>query len=140
MEALDVDEVVAQLLASEGFRSVEELAYVEPRELASIEGFDEDTAARDPVRAPRNTSPASRPSTTRAARNSASPTSCKEIDGLTTAMLVALGENDVKTVEDLAGLRHRRPRRLDGAQGRRGHPPRGGSSTASSCPATTPRP
>src|SRR6476661_8578142 len=44
MQALDVDEVVAQLLASEGFRTVEELAYVEPAELASIEGFDEDTA------------------------------------------------------------------------------------------------
>ncbi len=45
MNALDVDEVVGQLLASEGFRSVEEIAYVELPELASIEGFDEDTAA-----------------------------------------------------------------------------------------------
>ena len=44
MNALDVDEVVGQLLASEGFRSVEELAFVEPSELASIEGFDADTA------------------------------------------------------------------------------------------------
>ena len=44
MSALDVDEVVGQLLASEGFRSVEELAFVEPEELAGIEGFDEDTA------------------------------------------------------------------------------------------------
>ena len=44
MEALDVDEVVGQLLASEGFGSVEELAVVDEKELASIEGFDEDTA------------------------------------------------------------------------------------------------
>src|SRR6202000_2243865 len=44
MESLDVDEVVGQLLASEGFTSVEELALVDVRELASIEGFDEDTA------------------------------------------------------------------------------------------------
>src|ERR671935_264935 len=44
IEALNVDEVVAQLLASEGFTSVEELAYVEPKELSSIEGFDEETA------------------------------------------------------------------------------------------------
>src|SRR5438445_9779469 len=43
MQALDVDEVVGQLLASEGFRSVEEIAYVDPSELASIEGFDMDT-------------------------------------------------------------------------------------------------
>ena len=44
MKAIDVDEVVGRLLASEGFRSVEDLAFVEPTELASIEGFDEDTA------------------------------------------------------------------------------------------------
>src|ERR1700735_4064971 len=51
MDALDVDETVAQLLASEGFRSVEEIAYVEPRELASIEGFDADTANEIQARA-----------------------------------------------------------------------------------------
>src|SRR5689334_9305533 len=51
MDALDVDEVVGQLLASEGFRSVEELAYVELSELASIEGFDEDTANEIQTRA-----------------------------------------------------------------------------------------
>ncbi len=45
MNALNVDETVGQLLASEGFRTVEEVAYVEPTELSSIEGFDEDTAA-----------------------------------------------------------------------------------------------
>src|SRR3954467_2313960 len=49
--ALDVDEMVAQLLASEGFASVEEVAYVEPDEVASIEGFDEDTAAELQARA-----------------------------------------------------------------------------------------
>ena len=41
MAALDVDETVGQLLASEGFRSVEELAYVETDELANIEGFED---------------------------------------------------------------------------------------------------
>jgi len=51
MEALDVDEVVGQLLASEGFGSVEELAVVDEKELASIEGFDENTAAEIQTRA-----------------------------------------------------------------------------------------
>ena len=51
MDALDVDEVVGQLLASEGFRSVEEIAYVDADEVASIEGFDEDTAAEIQSRA-----------------------------------------------------------------------------------------
>src|ERR1700747_1670880 len=44
IEALNVDEVVGQLLASEGFNSVEELAVVDEKEVAGIEGFDEETA------------------------------------------------------------------------------------------------
>src|SRR6202521_1032587 len=51
MEALDIDEMAAQLLASEGFRTVDEIAYVDPPELASIEGFDADTAAEIQARA-----------------------------------------------------------------------------------------
>src|SRR3982751_1481112 len=42
---LDVDETLAQLLVAEGFGSLEEVAYVEADEIASIEGFDEDLAA-----------------------------------------------------------------------------------------------
>ena len=75
MEALDVDEVVGQLLASEGFRSVEELAFVEPDELAAIEGFDDDTAAEIQNRA-RDYLAGSKPSRTRAAGNWASTTNC----------------------------------------------------------------
>src|SRR5688572_11726297 len=51
MDALDVDEMVGQVLASEGFAAVEELAYVELDEIASIEGFDEDTAQEIQTRA-----------------------------------------------------------------------------------------
>src|SRR5678815_4839866 len=50
-EALDVDEVIAQLLATEGFTSVEDVAYVDVSEIASIEGFDEDTGAEIQARA-----------------------------------------------------------------------------------------
>ena len=76
MQALDVDEVVAQLLASEGFRTVEEVAYVDAGEVASIQGFDEDTAPRDSEPRAASTLPASRPSRTLAGRSSASKTSC----------------------------------------------------------------
>ena len=51
MDALNVDEMVAQLLASEGFTDLEEVAYVEPEEIAMIEGFDEDTASELQARA-----------------------------------------------------------------------------------------
>jgi N utilization substance protein A len=42
---LDVDETLAQLLVAEGFGALEEVAYVELDELASIEGFDDELAA-----------------------------------------------------------------------------------------------
>src|SRR5205809_7298252 len=51
MDALNVDEVVGQLLASEGFASIEDLALVEEKEVAGIEGFDEDTARELQTRA-----------------------------------------------------------------------------------------
>jgi len=102
IEALDVDEVVGQLLASEGFTSVEELALVDQKEIAGIEGFDEETAqelqtrARDYLERIEMEFDAKR-------KELGVDDALKEIPGVTTRMLVAFGENDVKTVEDLAG-------------------------------------
>jgi N utilization substance protein A len=102
MGALDVDEVVGQLLASEGFRSVEELAFVEPTELASIEGFDEDTAAEIQNRARGYLAKLEAEQDARRVELGVAD-EVKDVPGVTMAMLVKLGENDVKTVEDLAG-------------------------------------
>ena len=102
MNCLDVDETVAQLLASEGFRNVEEIAYVEPHELASIEGFDEDTAAEIQARA-NGYLERIEAEHDEARRALGVADELKEIEGLTTPMLVKLGQNEVKTVEDLAG-------------------------------------
>jgi N utilization substance protein A len=102
MNALDVDETVAQLLASEGFRSVEEIAYVELDDLASIEGFDSETATEIQARALGHL--AGIEAEYDDARKALGVSDdLKEIDGLTTPMLVKLGENEVKSVEDLAG-------------------------------------
>src|ERR1700712_2864853 len=92
MKALDVDETVAQLLASEGFRSLEELAYVEAAELSNIEGFDADTAAEIQSRAQGHLA---RIETEFDDQRKALGVSddLKEIAGLTTPMLVKLGEN-----------------------------------------------
>ncbi len=102
MNTLDVDEVIAQLLVSEGFASVEEVAYVEINEIASIEGFDEETASEIQTRAREFLE---RQETELEARRKELEVSDELSDGLgfNTAMLVALGENDVKTMEDLAG-------------------------------------
>ncbi|MCP8938587.1 transcription termination factor NusA [Alsobacter sp. SYSU M60028] len=102
MEALDVDEVVGQLLASEGFRTVEELAYVDLSELTSIEGFDEETAAEIQNRATAYLDRIEAENDARR-RELGVEDELKEIEGVTSAMLVKFGENEVKTVEDLAG-------------------------------------
>jgi N utilization substance protein A len=102
MQALDVDEVVGQLLASEGFRSVEELAFVDVAELATIQGFDEDTAAEIQRRAQDYLARIEAEQEARRQELGVAD-ELKEVDGVTTPMLVAFGENDVKTMEDLAG-------------------------------------
>jgi transcription termination/antitermination protein NusA len=101
MDALDVDETVAQLLASEGFRTVEEIAYVDPPELASIEGFDTDTAAEIQARAQGHLARIESEFDDQRKALGVSD-DLREIEGLTTPMLVKLGENGVKSVEDLA--------------------------------------
>jgi N utilization substance protein A len=102
MQALDVDEVVGQLLASEGFRSVEELAFVDVAELATIQGFDEDTAAEIQHRAQDYLARIEAEQEARREELGVAD-ELKEVDGVTTPMLVAFGENDIRTMEDLAG-------------------------------------
>ncbi len=102
MEALNVDEVVGQLLASEGFASVEEVAYVERDEVASIEGFDEETADEIQARA-REYLEEIEAKLDEERKELGVSDDLRGIDGLTTAMLVALGKDGVKSVEDLAG-------------------------------------
>src|SRR3984893_14565236 len=103
MEALNVDEVVGQLLASEGFNSVEELALVDQKEIAGIEGFDEDTAGELQMRA-RDYLARIEAAYDAKRQELGVEDAVKEVPGVTTRMLVALGENGIKTVEDLAGF------------------------------------
>ena len=102
MDALDVDEVVGQLLASEGFRSVEELAFVEAAELASIEGFDEDTAEEIQNRARDYLARIEAEFDSRR-RELGVLDELRDVNGVTTEIMVKLGENEVKSIEDLAG-------------------------------------
>ncbi|WP_081157812.1 transcription termination factor NusA [Ensifer aridi] len=102
MEALDVDEMVGQVLASEGFAQVEELAYVELDEIASIEGFDEETATEIQTRA-REYLDKIEAEMDAKRRELGVADELRQIEGLTGQMLVALGEEGVKTVEDFAG-------------------------------------
>jgi N utilization substance protein A len=102
MESLNVDEVVGQLLASEGFTSVEELAMVETKEIAGIEGFDEDTAAELQARARDYLAQIEAEYDAKRVELGVAD-ELKNVPGVTTRMLVAFGEDGIKTVEDLAG-------------------------------------
>ena len=101
-EALDVDEMIAQLLASEGFSSIEEVAYVDLGEIADIEGFDEDTAQEIQSRAVEFIERQNAEYDAKR-RELGVADEVGEVEGVTPKMLVAFGENDIKSVEDLAG-------------------------------------
>ncbi|HYD15242.1 MAG TPA: transcription termination factor NusA [Hyphomicrobium sp.] len=101
MDTLDVDEVIAQLLVTEGFASVEEVAYVDLSEIAHIEGFDENTANEIQTRAREYLEKLESERDARRRELGVSDDLTK-VEGVTTAMLVAFGENGIKTLDDLA--------------------------------------
>ena len=102
MEALDVDEMVGQVLASEGFSQVEEVAYVEIGEITAIEGFDEETANELQTRA-REYLEKVEAELDAKRKELGVEDELRSIPGITTAMMVALGGDEIKTVEDFAG-------------------------------------
>jgi N utilization substance protein A len=102
-EALDVDEMVAQLLVTEGFAAIEDIAYVDENELASIEGFDEDTAVELQTRA-REALEREAAELDARRRELGVDDAVLDVEGVTLPMAVALGEAGVKSLEDLADL------------------------------------
>ncbi len=102
MASLDVDEMIAQLLTSEGFATIEEVAYVPLDEITVIEGFDDETAEELQRRATEHLDKQNQAlDEERKALGVADE--LMNVEGLTPAMLVALGKNDVFTLEDFAG-------------------------------------
>jgi len=103
IDALNVDDVIAHLLVTEGFTSVEEVAFVPVEDLAEIEGFDEEVA--DELRERARAFLAERDEEFGAKRVEMGVTDeVAAVNGMWPAILVALGENGVKTLDDLADL------------------------------------
>ena len=101
MDTLDLDEFFAQLLVSEGFTNLEEVAYVEQDELLVIDGVDESTAAELQARA-RDVLEAKNKAALDNARALGVEDSLVEFEGLTPQMIEALAKDGVKTLEDFA--------------------------------------
>jgi transcription termination/antitermination protein NusA len=103
IKALEVDEMFAQLLASEGFETVEEIAYVDQIELASIEGLNDEIADELQARA-RDFLDKLAAELEAKRKELGVADDLARVPGLTGPMLVSLGEKGVKTLEDFAGF------------------------------------
>ena len=103
MKALDVDDMMAHLLVQEGFSKVEDIAYVPLEELAGIEGFDEALAEELQNRAKAHLI-IKQDTMEKKVKELNVASELESFEGLTLEMLVKLGENGVKTLDDLADL------------------------------------
>ncbi|NBC21357.1 MAG: transcription termination/antitermination protein NusA [Alphaproteobacteria bacterium] len=103
MQALDADETLAQLLASEGFETVEEIAYVAPEDFMQIEGFDEDVASEIQERAREYLDNLAAEQEARR-KELGVEDAVMDLPGMTTHFAVKLGEDGIRTVDDVAGL------------------------------------
>ena len=103
IEALDVDDTIAQLLVTEGFTTVEEVAFVPAADLHDIEGFDE--AIADELRTRARTYLENLEAILNDKRRELGvEDAVAELEGMTGAMMVKLGEQDLKTLDDVADL------------------------------------
>jgi len=94
--------MVAQLREAEGFSSGEEVDYVDAEEISTIEGFDEETADELQARA-REFLEKEEKELDEERRQLGVADELRNVDGITTAMMVVLGKEDIKSLEDFAG-------------------------------------
>ena len=105
IESLDVDEVIAHLLVTEGFTSIEEVAFVPNEELISIEGFDEEIAAELKARSQAYLDEERTKLNEKLSKLDISDDlKNAQINYLDINLIIRLGENGIKTLDDLADL------------------------------------
>jgi N utilization substance protein A len=103
VDALDVDDVIAHLLVTEGFSSVEEVAFVPVEDMVGIEGFDDEISEELRQRARAYLETKDEVLSERSKELKVSD-DLAEVEGVDLGLLVALGEKEIKTRDDLADL------------------------------------
>jgi transcription termination/antitermination protein NusA len=103
IEALNIEEIIAHLLVSEGFSSVEEIAFVDPQELAEVEGFDEGVVAELQARANEYLQ-LQKERVEEAFKEYGVHDDLVKFDELKPEVIVSLAKKGIKTLDDFAGL------------------------------------
>lgn len=103
MTALDIDDVIAHLLVVEGFSRIEEIAFVDPAELLAIEGFDNNLVTELQNRA-KTYLEKEKEKFNKASSSLEMDETLKTFEGLSDDMILVLGQNGIKTLDDLADL------------------------------------
>ena len=103
IESLDVDEVIAQLLVTEGFSTVEEVAFIPIEEIAALEGFDDEVCGELRKRA-RHHLEVKEADLEEKLKHVGVSKEVSQIEGLTNDILLKLGESGIKSRDDLADL------------------------------------
>jgi N utilization substance protein A len=101
IEKLNIDEMVAQLLVSEGFATLEEVAFVQQDEISSIDGFDDNTAEELQARA-RECLDEINLTALSSAKELGVEANLIEFPGLTPLMLQLLAKDGIKTLNEFA--------------------------------------
>ena len=100
---LDVDEMIARLLITEGFRTIEEIAFVDVSELESIEGFNPELAAELQKRA-KDYLDKKEQDYFAAGHQIGMSDDLLKFDFIKRPTIMKLGESGIKSLEDLADL------------------------------------
>ena len=103
MKELDVDEVIAHLLATEGFSSIEEISEAVDTDFKAIEGFDESLIKDLKERAKQNIAKKNIELEKRKKELNISK-DLENIKKFSLKDLVKLGDNNIKNMDDLANL------------------------------------
>ncbi len=103
MQAMDVDETIANLLVTEGFTKVEEIAYVALEEIEAIEAFNAEIAQELQNRAKLYVEGRDEEALKQAQAGGIAD-DLASFEGLSPRILSILVENDIKTLDDFADL------------------------------------
>jgi len=100
---LEVDETLGQLLVSENFQSIEEIAQSQPEDISKIDGIDEETS-KELIERSKECLEKEKVEIQKKLKDLGVEDSLLNLKGMTPGMLVVLGEKNITKLKDFADL------------------------------------